>query len=637
MKRIITMLAIVCLQFPCWGQAGASIPKSNLKILYVGGSTDYNKSDTAEHTRQVQERMASFENMLKKYFNSVTVIHANDYVQELSNHYHVTVMDGTPKPISPRMTETDASGRVSKYIPAKYLTEDFDRPMLFIGELGEVMGRNIGLKTDWYCLCLSSNAHSWRAEHPIFRTPFDVRLNAQKEATPKDAFHYAYFSDTPVPDSVMMWKVQTKDYITDPDFRVGMVARPWGFKDSPDAEYISGGTNSKTLDAVAIGRHGNFLHWGFVASPAHMTQEGQTVLANAIVYISTFDGRGVIARKYESRIATRQWLKELKYYAARETYEIELKQDQEFEKIQLEAQKNALIKKENGETLTRRDSSALNYRPSAPISMQDFLKRHQRVFYELVGNDPDAYAKFYDDNYDYFYGFGFYHLEIDEDVKSLGIPNYDKQILDEAIKLWESNKDPAKAKRILTRYTLVDFATAKEWRHWYNTYKNQIFFTEAGGWLFLINSQEPEVNNYHAKEVRQAMSAIQPEDTNDLNPVNVATGIVNKGNGVKEVVVKIKIHPGYHIYALVSEEDPYIAAAINIDLPEDYYFTGAWKEPSFRSFNNSGTTIYEDEIVFRREIMGSGAKEIKCTIVYQCCDNHTCFPPENKVYTVKIQ
>lgn len=36
-----------------------------------------------------------------------------------------------------------------------------------------------------------------------------------------------------------------------------------GFEDSPEAEVISSGVCAKSLDAVAIGRHGNFFHWGF--------------------------------------------------------------------------------------------------------------------------------------------------------------------------------------------------------------------------------------------------------------------------------------------------------------------------------------------------------------------------------------
>ncbi|MFR7811668.1 MAG: hypothetical protein ACLU4N_21820 [Butyricimonas faecihominis] len=35
-----------------------------------------------------------------------------------------------------------------------YLPYDFDRPMLMIAEMSSLLGSRIGLKTDWYCLCL---------------------------------------------------------------------------------------------------------------------------------------------------------------------------------------------------------------------------------------------------------------------------------------------------------------------------------------------------------------------------------------------------------------------------------------------------------------------------------------------------
>jgi len=41
---------------------------------------------------------------------------------------------------------------------------------------------------------------------------------------------------------------------------------------------------------VAIGRHGNFLHWGFAALSDDMTDEARDVFANAVVYIAGFAG-----------------------------------------------------------------------------------------------------------------------------------------------------------------------------------------------------------------------------------------------------------------------------------------------------------------------------------------------------------
>ena len=42
---------------------------------------------------------------------------------------------------------------------------------------------------------------------------------------------------------------------------------------------------------MAIGRHGNFLHWGFAALSDDMTDEARDVFANAVVYIAGFAGR----------------------------------------------------------------------------------------------------------------------------------------------------------------------------------------------------------------------------------------------------------------------------------------------------------------------------------------------------------
>lgn len=60
------------------------------------------------------------------------------------------------------------------------------------------------------------------------------------------------------------------------------------------------------------------------------------------------------------------------------------------------------------------------------------------------------------------------------------------------------------------------------------------------------------------------------------------------------------------------------------------------KHFSFKNSGTGGTTIYENEVVFRQEIVGTGEGEIICTIGYQCCDDHVCMPPVKKEYTMKI-
>jgi len=137
---------------------------------------------------------------------------------------------------------------------------------------------------------------------------------------------------------------------------------------------------------------------------------------------------------------------------------------------------------------------------------------------------------------------------------------------------------------------------------------------------------------------KKAYAEIKTGETDHQNAVSVATGIVDKGNNKKEIVVKFKVHPEYHIYAFVADEDPYIQTEIKIELPAGYTKTGDLKKPSFKFFSESGSTIYEDEVMFTQEITGNGPGEATCSITYQCCDAHKCFPPViNKGYKVKLR
>lgn len=533
-------------------EATKPIKKADLRILYVGGSSEFYDSffDTipADVVKEsVTSRMKAFESFLNDYFTSVTVIHADDYVQSMSDDYDVTVMDGAPKPIVPRFQDKEKD----IFLEAGYLTEDFDRPMLTIAEASDRMGRRIGTKNDWFCLCLFSDALNWRAEHPIFHGPFDVKMTVVDKPTP-EAFRYpGNFKEGVVPETMPMWRVQVEGYEEgEPMKRVGLVSRPDGYEDSPDAEYISSGVCSKSPDAVAIGRHGNFFHWGFAASPTYMTEEAKPVLANAIVYISKFVGQTPIARKYDDRIAIR-W--------------------------------RGLDGK-------------------SPVK------------------DPYSYR---DEG-------------TDEDVKSLGIPNDDKRLLDAAIRLLESGQDADRARRILTRYTLNDFATAEEWRAWYEKYKDKLFFTESGGWVFLVNSREPGVNDYTSFLERQAAKQVPAGETTDRNPVAVTADVTVMQDGSRMLNIKAVIHPGYHIYDKVAKGDPFIPTKVEVILPDGCTAVGELKRPEGGYYTSNGTTVYKDAVVFSQKFTGDAKGEVKCKVSYQCCDPTICFPPKTEECSVTL-
>lgn len=146
--------------------------KSDLSVLYVGGSpeieTMIHNPEPAVLEKSVRKRTAAFEKLLRRYFRNVEVVSARDYLPEMSDRYDVTIMDGTPRELQPAQEIVNEEGMIISRLESAYLPEDFDRPMVFIAEAGDIVGTRIGVKTDWYCLCLDADAHHFNKEHLFF-------------------------------------------------------------------------------------------------------------------------------------------------------------------------------------------------------------------------------------------------------------------------------------------------------------------------------------------------------------------------------------------------------------------------------------------------------------------------------------
>lgn len=643
--------------------------KTDLRILFVGGSSDFYtlggvKADSLEMQKSAEARTASFAKLLKQYFKDVKVINRAEYSPALSDSYDVTIFDGKPKPWRERKMIYGDRGNVTDVIPAAYLPQDYSRPTLCIAENSEALGRSLGIKNDWYCLCLDADAHTWVKNHPIFNGPYKVTIKPVLKPTPQGAKEVAQMYGQNLPDSLEMWSVQTKGYSTVQTYRPGMVSRPDGYCDSPDAENICGGVSLKSVDAVALGRHANFFHWGFSAAPYDMTEEGKIVFINSIIYISKFTGEP-IARKLDDRVSTRHYADAMKYLVTREAWEANNKAEREFAQAILEIRKKAQEKKAKGEALTGEEEMYLSYEanPRPEPTYSEYVKQRVPELYHIFGDDAAEYTRFYDKNRLWFRGgkdLG-YGLDIDEDVRSLGIANNDIRLLDKAISMLEKGEDPALATRVLHRYTLCRFTSPSQWRNWYQTYKDKMFFTESGGWLWLINTTDKSVpgNDYSVLSGSAEQSKI-PElkgETDDKNPVLLSAVLNKLPDGTMEVVIRMKIHQGYHTYANVSDQEPFIPTVVDIALPEGFQKVGELKIPEFKKSGDAGTTVYEGDGVFRQKIKrlqangqqskgqqvkdqqskGAGPGEIKCTISYQCCDNSICFPPAEKVITLAIE
>jgi hypothetical protein len=273
-------------------------------------------------------------------------------------------------------------------------------------------------------------AHGVVPTHEIFQKPLKVNIQWEEQPTPENYRHWP--EGEKLGKTMKMWTVQTKKFS---EIDPGLVSDPYGFDDSPDAEAIAGGLNSKGPNFVALARHGNFFLWGFSAQPSDMTPEARECFVNSICYIKKFDGQKPLARKTRQG---RQW---------------------------------ALV--------------YAGYLKTMPN--ENFIKGlFPASLRERFGTDAEKYLRFYRENLEYLRSSYDHKISVDEDVKSLGLSNRKVELLDRCVSMLEKHENPELALRVLGRYTNETYTNAKDWRNWLDTNRARLFFTDVGGFKFLV-------------------------------------------------------------------------------------------------------------------------------------------------------
>jgi hypothetical protein len=275
---------------------------------------------------------------------------------------------------------------------------------------------------------MADAAHAGSFEHEIFSKPFKVEPQFEYCDTPDN---YRRFPDgDKLPDRMKVWLVQKTDK------RYGsVVARSYGFTDSPDAEALVLGFNTgKEYGAVGIGRHGNFLQWGYWAPPSQMTEAGRKLFLNCICYIHKFEGKPPLIRRTSSH----------RWNAIRLAALINLIKDESF------------------------------FSSTFPPELKEKYK----------GN-PDGLVQYYKDNFESIYWNRVFL--VDNELKSLGIKSNRKiETLEKLISLLEDEKKADTARLLLARYTTESFQNAEQWRSWFESNKDRIFFSDVGGYKFFV-------------------------------------------------------------------------------------------------------------------------------------------------------
>jgi len=214
----------------------------------------------------------------------------------------------------------------------------------------------------------------------------------------------------------------------------GVVDSAWGFNDSPDAELLAAGFQSKEYAGLAVARHGNFLQWGFSAPPSKMFGAGRRFFVNCICYVHKFDGKGPLIRRGRA--------------ARRETLRL-------------------------APLITRIKDKGFFGQSISP----ELLQKYE--------NDPNGLGQYYLDNYELIYWDKYY--VIDRDLEALGLKsNRTLETLERLIALLADEKHAATARRLLGRYTNASFETHAQWRAWFRQSRDRIFFSDKGGYKFHV-------------------------------------------------------------------------------------------------------------------------------------------------------
>lgn len=269
-------------------------------------------------------------------------------------------------------------------------------------------------------------------DHEVFRTPLTVRPQYESWQTPEDYRRYAV--DEPVPDTTRVWRIQTVAQTPGSPTR-GVVAHHYGFADSPDAEILVPGFNQgKESGAAGVSRHGNFLQWGFSATPAKMTDAGKAFFVNCVCYIRKFDGKAPLVKRENFG----------REYAVYLAGLIDRITDKEF-----------------------LDS----------IAAPELRERYK--------SDPKGLVMYYRQNIELMYSER--HMRVDEELRSLGfVSNRQLATLERLVGLLRDPQKAELARRLLHRYTIQSFAGPEEWERWFARNRDRIYFTDSGGYKFLV-------------------------------------------------------------------------------------------------------------------------------------------------------
>jgi len=268
-----------------------------------------------------------------------------------------------------------------------------------------------------------------------------------------------------LPDQLDCWAVQTGTLVKEIDY--GLVSTPQGFEDSPDAEVICSGINSKGPTSVAIGRHANLMLWGFEGDPTQMTEGARRLFLTAIAYMKRFDGHGPLTPKVtEAREDALLWFgfygsgdKPLPDFV-RKRYSAELWKlaGDDFRKLEQVVRANLeylRCERRSVEVTFERPESRAASRAQTQVS---------KIELDVVG--------------------------LDEDAQALGVSTRSLELLDAIAAALQRDEKNERARRLLARYLPEQKdASAASLASWLGANRRRLFLSDVGGYRWFVDTR----------------------------------------------------------------------------------------------------------------------------------------------------
>jgi hypothetical protein len=574
---------------------GASAQGLSSRVLFAG-------TPDCERTRE-------FEALLGAHFTSVVTTDYQGFDPALASDFEVVVLDWDAR-------LGDGTNGLPPRLPQ--LPASWDRATVLVGAPGLAAVAALESKLVNLCTCLEHAAHDVAMEHPILAGPLPVVLDAVEIDVPPS--YRAWPGGESLGATLPAWRVQTLELVD--GAQPGAVADPLGFLDSPDAEIVASGLNSKGPRSIAIARHGSLVLWGFQAPPSQLTESARAAFVNTVAWASLHDRaprlvRRVAPSRDELRLAVLR-AHGLADEHAREVAHVE----------RLLARRAELLAARRERELDAGERAELLWTPHDPPTFEAFARERLLRWFGAdlvarVGTDPAAYAAFVDEHIEQVVpapdGQGF---ALDEHALALGLSNRSRDDLFEAAAILTEAREAgdearaAQALAFLQRATLQDFATEEQWLAWLEPREERLFHSDVGGHRFF--------------EVPLPPGPVEPPEPG-AEKVAFAASLVEDEQGLA-LVVRARIAEGWHLYARVGPGSAYRATSLAAELPAGLVADGDWLRPPARPYaGQPATAVFEGAVRFRLPLTRAGALDTAdlgaVSISYQVCDAQRCLAP----------